>query len=508
MSKSTRGLASGYPLAFLAVGMALASAHPGGVEAQSRGREALSSLRAEPVRFDPPEAEERQLSNGVTVFFLEDRTLPLVNVYARFAGGYGRFPREYYAAGTAFPSMLRSGGTQDMAPDSVERVLERYAILTSFGGSGDAVSASLNTLSEHLPTALEIFGALLRRPGFDTARVEVWRGQEVESARRRRDDPGRLAFSEFNRLMYGDHPVGWEMSVEDLAPELVGPDRFRWLQERVLCPERLLLGVAGDVSWDEVEPLLEAFMADWPPCAEPLPAPPDADVGAPPGVYLIPRPVNQSTVVLAHASTLRQDDSRDYFASRIGNAILGAGGFTSRLMNRIRTREGLAYGVSSLWTTPTRYDGLLGATTRTRSDATVEVVRLILETMEGMAAAAPTREEMETTIDESVNGFVFNFESPTQIVARRMAYRAGGLPDDWLQNYLDGIQRVQPQQVRDVFRRHLRPDRMVILVVGDPAAMGDELASLGPVTVLDIPELPAPGEAATPRPSEWPRSHR
>lgn len=487
--------------------------HP--VRGQTGAREAISSIRVSPVRFDPPEAREERLSNGVTVFFLEDRSLPLVSVYARFAGGYGRYPRDHYAAGSAFPSLLRTGGTRDLPPDSVERILERYAILTSFGGSGEAISASLNTLTEHLPVALEIWGALLRTPGFDTARVAVWRGQEAESARRRKDDPGRLAFSEFNRLLYGDHPVGWEMTEDDLAPEKLSPERFRWLAERILCPDRLILGVAGDVAWDEMEPLLERLMEGWPPCSEPLPDPPPAAVGAPPGVYLIPRPVNQSTVVVAHASPLRQDDSRDYFASRIGNAILGASGFTSRLVNRIRTREGLAYGASSLWTSPRDYDGLLGATTRTRSETTVEAIELIFETMEEMAREPPTAEEVETTVDESVNGFVFNFDSPGQIVARRISFRAGGLPDDWLQRYIAGIQEVEPADVRRVFRRHLRIPDMVILVVGDPEVVAEPLRALGPVTVLEI--VPYPGADAPdagvapgvrPLPSGWPRSRR
>jgi zinc protease len=443
----------------------------------------------------------------VTVFFPEDHSLPLVDVFARFSGGYARYPRDYYAPGTALPSLLRNGGTRDMSPDSVERVLERYAIQTTFGGSGESVFAAVNTLTEHLPRALEVWGALLRRPGFDTARVAVWRGQELEGTRRRKDDPGRLAFSEFNRLMYGDHPVGWEMTPDDLAPERMAPERFRWLQERILCPDRLILGVAGDVSWEQISPLLEEFAADWPTCSEPLPDPPVPDVGAPPGIYLIPRPVNQSTVVLAHPTELRQDDSRAYFASRVGNVILGAGGFTSRLLNRIRTREGLAYGASSLWTVPLRYDGLLGATTRTRGETTVDAIRLIVETMEEMAREPPTAEEVETTVDESVNGFVFNFQSPAQVVARRIAYRAGGLPDDWLTRYVSGVQAVEPEHVRDVFRRYLRPDEMVILVVGDPEVVEEPLKALGPVTRIQIP--PAPADVPVrPLPSGSPRSRR
>ena len=178
----------------------------------------------------------------------------------------------------------------------------------------------------------------------------------------------------------------------------------------------------------------------------------------------------------------------DYFASRIGNAVLGTGGFSSRLLSRVRTEAGLAYSVSSLWTTPRRYDGLLGATTRSSGETTVQALRLILEVMESMTNAPPTDEELGTTIDEAVNGFVFNFQSPAQVVARRIAYRASGLPDDWLREYTRGIQQVTALDVLDVFDDHLRIEDMVILVVGDPEAMTEPLESLGPVTIIEVAE--------------------
>jgi len=451
------------------------------------------------LRFDPPQPTEYRLSNGVVVFHLRDETLPMVDVQARFGGGWGRYPRAYYAAGTALPSLLRRGGTRSRSPDSVTHALEYLAVQTSFGGSGESVTSSMNTLREHLPEALELWAEMLREPVFDSAQVTVWRDREMESVLRRQDDPGRLAFSEFNRLLYGDHPVGWEMAPEDLAPDRLSRERLAWLHTRVVCPDNLLLGVSGDVTWSEIEPLLERELEDWPDCPDPLPPAPDAQVGAAPGVYLIPRPVNQSSVVAAHPVTLPQGDSPDYFASRIGNTILGAGGFSSRLVARIRTEEGLAYGAASIWTTPRRYDGLLGATTRTRTDATVHVLELILETMGSMAADPPSREEVETAVDEWVNGWVFNFDSTARIVSRSMAFRASDLPDDWLERYLEGIQAVRPQDIQAVFRRYLRLDEMVILVVGDPDELRESLEALGPVTVLEV---------VRPDPSGGPRSPR
>jgi zinc protease len=109
----------------------------------------------------------------------------------------------------------------------------------------------------------------------------------------------------------------------------------------------------------------------------------------------------------------------------------------------------------------------------------------MLEIFEEMRGTAPTEEEVRTAVDEAVNGFVFNFESPSQIVFRQMIYRADGLPPTWLEAYLDGIQRVAPEDVLDVFRREVRPGDFTILVVGNPDAFDESLESLGSVTVLD-----------------------
>jgi predicted Zn-dependent peptidase len=277
---------------------------------------------------------------------------------------------------------------------------------------------------------------------------------------------------------------------------------MRWLYQRLICPGNLALGVTGDVSWEEIRPGIEALVAGWAPCPEPLPDPPPPVIRSEPGVFLIPRAIEQSTIVLAHATDLRQADSRDYYASRIGNAILGASGFGSRLLSRVRTEEGLAYSASSLWTTPIRHGGVVGATTRTKGESTVATILLVTDVLREMTREPPSDDEVDRAVEEAANGFVFNFDSPAQVISRRMFYHAVGLPDDWLERYVRGIQRVRPADVLRVFRRHVHPERMVILVVGDPERFDLPLETLGPVTVLDIDG----GVGATSPPSGSPRS--
>jgi zinc protease len=207
------------------------------------------------------------------------------------------------------------------------------------------------------------------------------------------------------------------------------------------------------------------------------------------GVFLIPKDLSQSTVVMAEPGGISQRDGPDYFASRIGNSILGGSGFSSRIVTRVRTEKGYAYSASSLWTTPSRYEGIIGAVTQTKSESTIAAINLILDTMRELRDVPPSQEEVRRAIDRIVNGFVFNFQDPAQIVSRQMFYLAQGLPEDWLQQYLSGIQRVGPSGVQRVFREHVDPDEMVILILGDPDDFDLPPETLGRVQIWEVAGL-------------------
>jgi zinc protease len=458
------------------------------------------------LRFDPPEAQRHTLKSGVSVFFLEDHSLPLVTFYARLRGGYALLPRDRYAAATALPGLLRSGGTERLSPDSLDHLIDHYALQTVFGGGGGSTFASLNTLRRHLEPAMDLWGEILTTPGFDEKEVEIWRGRQAESIRRRKDDPGSLAFSEFNRIMFGDHPIGWDMSDEDLGPDRFSVEALRDVHGRVFCPDNLLLGVVGDLSWGEVEPLLDELVGRWRPCQGGLLEPRTPRMRSQGAVFLIPRELAQSTIVMAQKGGVSQEESPDYFASRIGNAILGGSGFTSRIVTRVRTERGYAYSASSLWTTPERYEGILGAVTQTKGESTIAAARLILDTMEEMRDAPPTMAEVERAIAQISNGFVFNFQDPGQIVSRQMFYWSQDLPEDWLSRYLRGIQEVRPEDVRRVFRRHFQREDMVILILGDPGQFDLPPETLGEVRLWEVGGLPPRPPAAPQRGAR--RSHR
>lgn len=486
----------------IALLVAVGSASPASVTAQIAapppvGLAAVEALTFPPLDYHPPEATEYEVM-GVTVFHLEDRTFPLVDIFVQIRGGVNHVAREDALAMTALTSLLRTGGSGRLAADSVELQLDLMAAQLSMGSGGGGSFAGLNLLSPTLAEGLTLLGTLLLEPRFEADAVDLWRSQELDRLRRRGEDPGSLAFSEFNRLVFGDHPVGWVFTPADLEGEALTPERLRRLHTRTHCREHLMVGVAGDVAWDELAPRLETFLARWPSCEAILPLAPLPTLRSGPGVWILPLPVEQTTLIFAGLSALRQEDSAPFFASRMAQLILGGGGFTSRLFQRLRTEQGLAYGASAVWTTPIRHDGLVGAVTATRPERVTQAALLLAEILSDMTRVPPTEAERSLAMDQLVQGAVFSATTPAQVISRALGNRAIELPDDWPERFLRGIQAVTADEIRAVMAEHVPLGEMMLLVVGDPGPDVEALRHLGPLYRLSEDGSYTPWDAPSP----------
>lgn len=449
------------------------------------GRAAVRRLSFPPLEFDPPRPERFELSNGATVYFLEDGTLPLVDVLVNVRGGYVYLDRERYAAASGLLPLMRYGGTETFTVDSLDDHIAFHSLGVSTSTDGTRMVVRVNGMRRQLDQVVEVWSDILLRPRFDPDAVERWRLQELEAIRRRSDFPGSLAVLALNGVIYGDHPNGWQMTAADLAPGKIDSAQLRRLHTRTVCPEHAVIGAAGAVEPDSLRATLERALAGWEPCGTELGDPPAPVLESDRRVYVIHRASGQSTVAVGQPGGVVMAESMDYFASQLANWIIGGSTFTSRLMDRVRAEEGLAYTAASIWGAAATHPRIFGAITHTRPDRTVEVARLVLRTLEEVRRDPPGTEEVARARRAIVNGYVFGFGSAAQIVSRQVSYRADGLPEDWLTRYFQGIQKVEAGDVARVIRRHIHPDEMTILIVGDTTAF--DASVLGPVTTLGSP---------------------
>ena len=492
MPMQRRGLRSRIPLwlalAALASGCAAAGSTRQAVP-RSPGSALVERMRIPPLELAIPrvgrEVERRVLSNGLVLYLASDRSLPVFKAYALFRAGslYEDPSKPGVAQFTA--SQLRSGGTEALSFSALNEELEVLGISVESGVSSETISLSLSALAKDADRALELLADIVRRPAFDPVPLETYRGRVAEDLRRVAENPSRLMAQEFSRVMYTDaHPSGRPLTPGQARAirrdDLLG--HFR----RFIRPDNMFVAVVGDFSVDELAAKVERQLGDWsgggPLDLRTIPA------VAPRferGVFVVPRDLTQSNVVLGHFGIRRSNPDR--YAVQIMDIILGGGGFSSRIMERVRTEEGLAYSVSSSFPVGTRDIGLFRVTVQTKNENVPRAVRAILDEMRRMRDSLVTPTELAGAKEAIINSFVFRFTSRFSVVTQLLALEFDEYPPDYLDTLLDRYRAVTREDVQRVARQYLRPDDTTILVVGNTAPIDTALTGFGPVSRLPVP---------------------
>jgi len=456
---------------------------------RSPGSVAIQRLSIPPLELAIPrvgrDVERRVLPNGLVLYLASDRSLPVIKTYALFRAGslYEEPSRPGVAQFTA--SQLRSGGTEVLSFAALNEELEVLGISVESGVSSEAISLSMSALAKDADRALDLFADIVRRPAFDAAPLETYRGRVAEDLRRVAENPSRLMMQEFSRVMYTeDHPSGRPLTPaqarairrEDLL------DHYR----RFIRPDNMFLAVVGDFSVDELAAKVQEHFGDWTAAgALDLPPLPKVEPRFEANMLLLSRPLTQSNVVLGHFGTSRANPDR--YAIQIMDTILGGGGFSSRIMERVRTEEGLAYSVASSFPTSSRDVSLFRVTVQTKNENVPRAVRAILEEMRRMQSHLVSPAELDGAKEAIVNSFVFRFTSRFSVVTQLLMLEFDEYPPDYLDTLLDRYRAVTREDVQRVARQYLRPDTTTVLVVGDVPQFESGLTTLGPVRRIAAP---------------------
>jgi predicted Zn-dependent peptidase len=474
--------------AILALGALLLAALPALAQQPGDTRGQIQTLQIPPLRFNPPQPKKVTLSNGVAVYLLEDHAFPIINVQLVSKVGVAHVPDSLWGVAWQADGLLRTGGTARLTPDSVDKLIAFYALNIGFTTENEQSTASLSGLSRYTDQLLALGFEMMRSPRNDTSRVRITAAQQEEAWRRRNDTPGSVLGRAWSQVMMGTHPLGRSL-VTPAEIEGFTPERFRWVQERLFCPQNFVIGVSGDFQERQIIATLQRLFRGWERCKPGLREVPPLTFAQGPRLVLVEKDVNQTNIRMGHGGGIRIANTPDYFAAQVADFLLGGSGFTSRLLQRVRSDSGFAYSAFSNWGAETKREDQFFANAQIRAEKTVAGITLMRSVVGSMAAEPVTARDVKLAQDNEVNSFVFRFESPAQIVGQQLAYAVDGLPANWFDVYLRGIQAVTPEQVRQVSQRYLHPDKLVIVVVGKPSAFDKALAMLGAVTALPVDSI-------------------
>ncbi len=201
---------------------------------------------------------------------------------------------------------------------------------------------------------------------------------------------------------------------------------------------------------------------------------------------MIDKDLTQANIRVGHLGIKR--DNPDKYGVSLMNFILGGGSFTSRLTTRVRSDEGLAYSVRSSFDTGSRDLGMFYAYSQTKTGSSHRVLEIFREEFDRIRKELPSKAEFETARDTYVNNFIFQFDSPGEIVNRLMELEFDGFPPDYYNNYLDNIRKVTPGDIERVAEKYLKPESMTIMVLADTSQIEGDLSDFGKVTYLKLEE--------------------
>jgi zinc protease len=412
----------------------------------------------------PDAAEYRlDLDGGNTAFMVEDHDLPLVRISLYSKAGSYLLSAGQAGLGAMAAIMLRDGGTVDLPPQELDERLDFLATGISFSIGATSSSATLDTLTENLDESLNLLFDMLVEPRFDSERLVINRDKMIEEMRKRNDDTRRIEPRVWSELLYGEgfflNNLATRKSIDAIDVEAM-----RQLIARVYGSGQLIIAVSGDFDPASITADLNRQLARLPGTGK-LPAIPDTLDTAPVGVYGVEKSdVNQTRVALGHPG-LRKGHPDEY-ALAVMNDILGGGGFTSRIVGRVRSDEGLAYSAGSSFSLGRHYPGRFRASFQSKNASVPEALAIVLEEIERIRKEPASAAELNLAI-ESRTAFLADLYSSARTMVQRFAGDAlnNEDPDRW-RNYEANIRQVTIADVQRVARQHLKPEQLRILLVG------------------------------------------
>ena len=423
-------------------------------------------LSFKPLKYDPPKAKDfrHTLKNGAVVYIAEDRELPLINITILVRTGSYLEPPEKAGLAAMVGALLRDGGTKTLPPDSLDERLDFLAanIRTSIGQTQGR--ATLNVLSKDIDEALKLFVDILRHPRFDEERIKLYKDRVLQQMKRRNDRTSSIERREWNRLMYGDDFFINRLPTKQTIESITRQDLIEF-HRKYFYPANFIFAVSGDFKKKEMLKKLEKAFAGWPNQKTEIPPVPKPSREPEPGIYMVHKDVNQGRISIGHWAVERGNP--DEFALRVMNDILGGGGFTSRIMSRVRSDEGLAYSAGSRFGIGTYYPGVFRAFFQSKTPTCAHATKIVLDEIRRIRSEKVTEEELKTSINSFIETFPKNFATKERTVMTFAQDEYTGRDPEYWETYRDNIRKVTADDVLRVAKRYLHPEKLVILGVGN-----------------------------------------
>lgn len=442
-----------------------------------------------PKPLQLPEIQQFNMDNGLPVYLVERHNLPLLQFILVSRAGSIYDPPGQLGLAEMTADMMDEGAGERNALELSEEA-DFLGISLSTYSNREQLGLRLFTPTSRLEEALPLFADVLLRPRFEQEELERKRTEALVALAQAHDEPRAVAMEAFNQLIYGkEHPYGRSGSGTEAGLKALTVQHLRDFHREYVAPANSFLVVVGDIDREGLRKSLGKALAGWKGGQlkrREVPPPPKREGFT---ICLVDKPgAAQSVLRLGHPGLSRK--TADEYPISVMNTILGAS-FTSRLNQNIREEHGYAYGAGSAFWQP-QYQGYFLAYADVQSDVTGPAIQEFLKELNNIREVSAG--EVEKARNYQALSFPAEFEDVESIAANLSDVAFYDLPGDYLNQHIGKLLAVTEEQVEAAARKHVHPENMILVVVGDRELIGREVEALGPVKYMSIEEVlgPAP----------------
>lgn len=402
---------------------------------------------------------------GLDAWLVEAHDIPFTALQISFKGGASLDAEGKRGAINLMAATLEEGAG-DMSAQDFAAHEERLAANFGFDVNDDSLTISASMLSENRDAAVELLRQALINPRFDQSAVDRVRGQVQSIIASNAQDPSTVASRTFAKLAYGDHPYGSSINgTADTVAALTREDMFD-AKTRVMSKDRMVISAVGDITAEELAPMLDRLLGDLPETGAQMP--PAAKVELTGGVTTVDFDTPQSVVIFGQKG-IGMDDP-DFFAAFVLNQIVGAGGFSSRLMEQVREQRGLTYGIYTSLVDKDLAKTWQGSFASANAKA-AEAIDVVRDEWAKAASGTVSDKELEDAKTYLTGAYPLRFDGNGQIAAILAGMQLSDMPMDYINTRNDKITAVTKEDISRVAKRLMDVDDLRFVVVGQPEGL-------------------------------------
>lgn len=411
------------------------------------------------------EIDEVTSPGGIDAWLVQEPSIPFVALELRFRGGASLDPEGKRGAVNLMTGLLEEGAG-DMDARAFAEATESLAAQFTFDAGDDAVAVSARFLTENRDEAVALLREALVSPTFEQTAIDRVRAQVLSSIRSDVTDPNAIAARTFDARAFGDHPYGsdYQGTVESVSG--LTRDDIVEAFENALARDRVYVAAAGDITPEALGSLLDTLLADLPESGAPLPE--DIDVDMTEGVTVVPFDTPQSVAMFGHEGLPR--DHPDFFAAYVLNTILGGGGYQSRLMEEVREKRGLTYGVYS-YLVPKDHAALYMGQVSSANDRIAEAIDVVRDEWARMARDGVSEEELASAKTYLTGAYPLRFDGNGRIASILVGMQMDDLTPAYVETRNAMVEALTVDEINRVAADLLKPDSLRFVVVGQPEGL-------------------------------------